>query len=79
MCFELERQWFYANLVLFSFSITEVQEKNEYFWRYQRYEIVREYFQKPIFALPPLSLLAYIGWLINVVFFSGTTFYVFSK
>jgi hypothetical protein len=46
-----------------SFSINEIQAKNKYFWHYQRYELVREYFQKPMFAYPPLSLLVYI-WLV---------------
>ncbi|CAF1099065.1 unnamed protein product [Rotaria sordida] len=31
----------------------------------------------PLFAYPPLSLLAYIGWLINVFVFHGATFRIF--
>jgi hypothetical protein len=65
--------------VLFSFSISDVQEKNEYFWRYQRYELTCEYFEKLILAYPPLSIFAYIGWLIKVLAFKGTTCRVFSK
>ncbi len=65
--------------IIFSFSINDVQEKNEFFWRYQRYELICDYFQKPLFAYPPLSFLAYIGWLIYVFVFHGTTFRVFSK
>ncbi|CAF1336004.1 unnamed protein product [Rotaria sordida] len=57
-----------------SFSINEVHDKNEYIWRYQRYELIREYFEKPLFAFPPLSLLAYIGWFISAVICRGTTF-----
>ncbi|CAF1053348.1 unnamed protein product [Rotaria sordida] len=60
-----------------TFSINDVQEKNEFFWRYQRYKLICEYFQKPLFAYPPLSLLAYIGWLINVFVFHGATFRIF--
>jgi hypothetical protein len=65
--------------VVFSFSISDVQEKNEYFWRYQRYELTRQYFEKPILAYPPLSIFVYIGWAIQVLFFKGTTCRVFSK
>ncbi|CAF1528136.1 unnamed protein product [Rotaria sp. Silwood1] len=52
-------------IAVFNFSINEVQDKNEYIWRYQRYELIREYFEKPLFAFPPLSLFAYIGWFIK--------------
>ena len=62
-----------------SFSINEIHDKNEYIWRYQRYELIREYFEKPLFAFPPLSLLAYIGWFISAVIFRGTSFRVFSE
>jgi hypothetical protein len=62
-----------------SFSIQYVQDKNEYYWRYQRYELVKEYFEKPMLAFPPFSLLAYIGLLIQVYIFQGTTCRVFSK
>ncbi|CAF0830997.1 unnamed protein product [Rotaria sordida] len=64
-------------IAVFNFSINDVQEKNEFFWRYQRYKLICEYFQKPLFAYPPLSLLAYIGWLINVFVFHGATFRIF--
>ncbi|CAF1001217.1 unnamed protein product [Rotaria sordida] len=61
-------------IAVFNFSINEVHDKNEYIWRYQRYELIREYFEKPLFAFPPLSLLAYIGWFISAVICRGTTF-----
>ncbi|CAF4184066.1 unnamed protein product, partial [Rotaria sp. Silwood2] len=64
-------------IAVFNFTINEVQDKNEYIWRYQKYELIREYFEKPLFTFPPLSLLAYIGWIINAVIFQGTTFRVF--
>ncbi|CAF3609712.1 unnamed protein product [Rotaria sp. Silwood1] len=66
-------------IAVFNFSINEVQDKNEYIWRYQRYELIREYFEKPLFAFPPLSLFAYIGWFISAVIFQGTTFRVFKR
>ncbi|CAF2077519.1 unnamed protein product [Rotaria magnacalcarata] len=47
-------------IAMFNFSIMDVQDKNEYFWRYQRYELVREYFEKPSFNYPPCSLLVYM-------------------
>lgn len=63
---------------LFSFSINEVQEKNEYFWRHQHYELVCAYFQKPMFAFPPLTIITYCFWLVSACC-GGTTFRVFSK
>lgn len=64
---------------LFSFTINEVQDKNEYIWRYQRYELIREYFEKPLFAFPPLSLLAYIAWFIKIIRFRSAAFRIFSE
>lgn len=52
---------------------------NKYFWRYQRYELVREYFEKPMFAYPPLSLLIYILMFIKYLNRGHTRFRVFSK
>ena len=51
---------------LCSFSINDVQAKNKYFWRYQRYELIREYFEKPTLAYPPVSLIIYIYLLIKL-------------
>jgi len=62
-----------------SFSINDVQDKNEFFWRYQRYELIREYFEKPIFAFPPFSLLVYVWLLIKIITCQGFTFRIFSK
>ncbi|CAF3799568.1 unnamed protein product [Adineta steineri] len=64
-------------IAVFNFTINDVQEKNEYFWRYQRYELTRDYFEKPILVHPPLSLIAYVIWLLREFFPSGTTFRVF--
>ena len=52
---------------------------NEYFWRYQRYELIREYFEKPMFAYPPLSLLIYIYMLFKFLKRGRTNFRIFSK
>ncbi|CAF0986831.1 unnamed protein product [Adineta steineri] len=52
-------------IAAFNFTIDDVQEQSEYFWRYQRYELIREYFEKPFFAYPPLSLLAYLFQLVK--------------
>jgi hypothetical protein len=66
-------------LLCYSFSIQEVQDKNEFYWRYQRYELLREYFEKPLFAFPPLSLLVYICLVFDFWVLKGTTCRVFSK
>ena len=64
---------------LYSFAISDVQDKNEYFWRYQRYELIRKYFEKPTLAFPPLSLLAYVLILIELIWRRRPSFRVFSK
>lgn len=64
---------------MYSFSINDVQAMNKYFWRYQRYELVREYFEKPLFAFPPLLLIIYIIMLIKVTKRGDTKFRIFSK
>lgn len=66
-------------MLLHSFAINDVQDKNEYFWRYQRYELIRECFEKPTFAFPPLSLFVYILLLIRLIWRRRTSFRVFSK
>jgi hypothetical protein len=48
------------------------------FWRYQRYDLIHEYFEKPIFAYPPLSLLIYV-WLFFKVCTGRKFCQVFSK
>lgn len=69
----------YIYIYIYSFAINDVQDKNEYFWRYQRYQLIREYFEKPKFAFPPLSLIVYIFMLINLIWRRRTSFRVFSK
>ncbi|CAM4747246.1 unnamed protein product [Rotaria magnacalcarata] len=63
-------------IAVFNFSINAVQEKNEYFWRYQRYELICEYFEKPMFAYPPLSLVVYVWLLIGLIYRRHTRFRV---
>jgi hypothetical protein len=66
-------------MLLFSFSINYVQASNKYFWRYQQYELIREYFEKPMFAYPPLSLFVYILMLFQLLKRGRTNFRIFSK
>ena len=67
------------NFRTYSFVINEIQVMNEYYWRYQRYELIREYFEKPKFAFPPLTLLVYILMLIRLVYRQKMVPRVFSK
>ncbi len=52
----------YENLLFveFSHTIDKVQENTEFYWRCQRYAFVREYFESPPFAYPPLILLPHL-------------------
>lgn len=63
----------------YSFAINDVHEKNEYYWRYQRYQLIREYFEKPKFVFPPLSLFIYILMLIRLIYRRRMIPRVFSK
>ena len=44
----------------YSDSIGKVQQNTEFYWRYQRYSFVREYFQHPILAYPPLTIIPHV-------------------
>lgn len=62
-----------------SFAIQSVHDESEYHWRYQRYRLIEEYFEKPIFAFPPLSLIVYIQLLIQFSVRQCITCQVFSR
>ncbi|CAF0730867.1 unnamed protein product [Adineta steineri] len=46
-------------VAVFADSIVKVQENTEFYWRYQRYSFVREYFERLPFAYPPLILVSH--------------------
>ena len=64
---------------LLSFAINDIQEKNQYYWHYQRYELIREYFEKPKFGFPPVSLVVYILMLYRLIYHRRMIPRVFSK
>ena len=80
--FKHDLEWWNYNITILclccSFSINDVQARNEYLWRHQRYQLISTYFQKPPLAFPPIAIIGYIFWLINVCC-GGVTFRVFSK
>jgi hypothetical protein len=41
-------------------TIGKIQQNTEFYWRYQRYSYVREYFQRPILSYPPLIIVPHI-------------------
>ena len=47
----------------FSRTIVKVQENTEFYWRYQRYSFVRQYFERPPLAYPPLIIFTHIFFL----------------
>ncbi|UJR11905.1 hypothetical protein I4U23_016083 [Adineta vaga] len=47
-------------IAVFADTIGKVQQNTEFFWRYQRYSFVREYFLRPILAYPPLTIIPHI-------------------
>ncbi|CAF1149147.1 unnamed protein product [Rotaria sordida] len=47
-------------IAVFTYTIDKVQENTEFHWRYQRYAFVREYFERPLLAYPPLIIIPHI-------------------
>ncbi|CAF1184562.1 unnamed protein product [Rotaria sordida] len=52
---------------VFGHEIDEVKENDKFYWHRQRYRMVREYYEKPALAYPPLSLFVYIKLLIKKI------------
>ncbi|CAF4173280.1 unnamed protein product [Rotaria sp. Silwood2] len=45
---------------VFTHSIDEVRENTDFYWRYQRYSFVREYFERLPLSYPPLIAISHI-------------------
>ncbi len=43
-----------------SHTIDKVEGNTEFYWRYQRYAFVREYFERPPLGYPPLIIFPHI-------------------
>ncbi|CAF1475583.1 unnamed protein product, partial [Adineta steineri] len=50
-------------IAVFTRTIDEVQKNTEFYWRFQRYSFVREYYERPWLAYPPLIIIPHI-WII---------------
>ncbi|CAF4434621.1 unnamed protein product, partial [Adineta steineri] len=50
-------------IAVFTRTIDDIQENTEFYWRYQRYTFVREYFERPPLAYPPLIIFTHIIFL----------------
>jgi len=57
-------------LFFLSFTINNVQNNTAFHWQYQRYLLVCEYFEKPVFAYPPLTILPHICLLLRRIFYT---------
>lgn len=53
----------------FSDSIGKVQENTEFYWRYQRYSFVREYFERLPLGYPPLIIIPHV--VLFIIFLLG--------
>ncbi|CAF0983658.1 unnamed protein product [Adineta ricciae] len=51
-------------IAVFTRTIDEVQEHTEFYWRFQRYSFVREYFERPWLAYPPLIIIPHL-WIVG--------------
>ncbi|UJR07511.1 hypothetical protein I4U23_011800 [Adineta vaga] len=50
-------------IAVFTRTIDQIQDNTEFYWRYQRYSFVREYFERPPLAYPPLIVFTHIIFL----------------
>lgn len=55
-CFHIKMLFIFLS----SDSIGKVQENTEFYWRYQRYSFVREYFEHLPMSYPPLIIFSHI-------------------
>ncbi|CAF1238406.1 unnamed protein product [Adineta steineri] len=52
-------------IAVFTDTIDKVKENTEFYWRYQRYSFIREYFEQPPCAYPPLIIFSHIILLVR--------------
>ncbi|CAF0985839.1 unnamed protein product [Adineta steineri] len=55
-------------IAVFTDTIDKVKENTEFYWRYQRYSFIREYFEQPPCAYPPLIIVSHIILLIRYIY-----------
>ncbi|CAF4010277.1 unnamed protein product [Rotaria sordida] len=54
-------------IAVFADSIDKVQANTEFYWRYQRYSFVREYFEYLPLSYPPLIIISHIILIISTI------------
>ncbi|UJR20641.1 hypothetical protein I4U23_023766 [Adineta vaga] len=54
-------------IAVFTHTIDKVRADTEFYWRYQRYSFIREYFEQPPWAYPPLIFFVHAVLLFLVV------------
>ncbi|CAF0929325.1 unnamed protein product [Adineta steineri] len=55
-------------IAVFTDTIDKVKENTEFYWRYQRYSFIREYFEQPPCAYAPLIIVSHIILLIRYIY-----------
>ncbi|CAF1034271.1 unnamed protein product [Adineta steineri] len=55
-------------IAVFTDTIDKVKENTEFYWRYQRYSFIREYFEQPPCAYPPLIIFSHIILLVRYIY-----------
>ncbi|CAF4400661.1 unnamed protein product, partial [Adineta steineri] len=55
-------------IAVFTDTIDKVKENTEFYWRSQRYSFIREYFEQPPCAYPPLIIFSHIALLIHYIY-----------
>ncbi|XP_038079151.1 transient receptor potential cation channel subfamily M member 2-like isoform X2 [Patiria miniata] len=51
-------------IAMFSYTFSAVQENTDVFWRFQRYDLIKEYFNRPA-LVPPFIIIAHISFLVR--------------
>ncbi|CAF3417924.1 unnamed protein product [Rotaria sp. Silwood1] len=54
---------------VFSTTVNRVENNNKYFWRYQRYILIQEYFEKPVLGASPIILVSYVGLIVRHILY----------
>ncbi|CAF4290919.1 unnamed protein product, partial [Adineta steineri] len=55
-------------IAVFTDTIDKVKENTEFYWRYQRYSFICEYFEQPPCAYPPLIVFSHIMLLARYIY-----------
>lgn len=55
--------------LFYSFTIQNVHQNSEIFWKYNRYTLIREYYERPMFPVPIIiHIWRFVRWCLFTIF-----------